>query len=155
MAFKRGLANSGNCCCKNTNQSHSAYRCTNDKVRAGNHFHNAAGTPGGDNAGHGSHQGLLAYRDVSGAGSGGLAFAQASSATSWFGWEMEGERVSVQAMKTYPDISNLIKAKEAQRRALAALPFEKKIELVFKLQKRRQFVKSGQPVRRKSRVADK
>jgi len=29
-------------------------------------------------------------------------------------------------MKTYPDISKLIKAKEAHRRALAALTFEKK-----------------------------
>jgi hypothetical protein len=47
-------------------------------------------------------------------------------------------------MKTYPDISKLIKAKEAQRRALAALPFEKKIELVFKLQQRRRFLKSAQ-----------
>ena len=46
-------------------------------------------------------------------------------------------------MKTYPDISKLIKAKEAQRRALAALPFEKKIELVFKLQQRRRFLKSA------------
>jgi hypothetical protein len=68
---------------------------------------------------------------------------------------MEGERVSIQAMKTYPDISKLIKAKDAHRRALAALPFEKKIELVFKLQQRRRFLKSGQPVRRKSRVAAK
>ncbi|MDQ3668052.1 MAG: hypothetical protein M3410_16070 [Acidobacteriota bacterium] len=49
-------------------------------------------------------------------------------------------------MKTYPDISKLIKAKVAHRRALAALPFEKKIELVFKLQQRRLFLKSGQLV---------
>ncbi len=68
---------------------------------------------------------------------------------------MEGKGVSIQAMKTYPDISKLIKAKEAHRRALATLSFEKKIELVFKLQRRRRFVKSGQPVRRKSRVAAK
>ena len=47
-------------------------------------------------------------------------------------------------MKTYPDISKLIKAKKAQRRALAALPFEKKIELVFKLQERRRFLKAAQ-----------
>jgi hypothetical protein len=58
-------------------------------------------------------------------------------------------------MKTYPDISKLIKAKEAHRRALAALPFEKKIELVFKLQQRRRFVKSGQPARRKGRLSAK
>jgi len=49
-------------------------------------------------------------------------------------------------MKTYPDISKLIKAKEAHRRVLAALSFEKKIELVFKLQERRRFVKSAQLV---------
>jgi len=47
-------------------------------------------------------------------------------------------------MKSYPDISKLIKAKEAHRRALAALPFEKKIELVFKLQQRRRFLKLAQ-----------
>jgi len=58
-------------------------------------------------------------------------------------------------MKTYPDISKLIKAKEAHRRALAALPFERKIELVFKLQQRRRLVKSARPVRRKSRLAAK
>jgi len=52
-------------------------------------------------------------------------------------------------MKTYPDISKLIKAKEAHRRALAALPFERKIELVFKLQQRRRFVKSAQLVRKR------
>jgi hypothetical protein len=46
-------------------------------------------------------------------------------------------------MKAYPNIKRLIKAKEAHRRALAALPFEKKIELVFKLQERRQFIKSA------------
>jgi len=49
-------------------------------------------------------------------------------------------------MKTYPDISKLIKAKESHRRALAALPFEKKIELVFKLQQRRRFIKAAQLV---------
>ena len=49
-------------------------------------------------------------------------------------------------MKTYPNINRLIKAKEAQRRALAALPFERKIELVFKLQLRRQFIKSARLV---------
>lgn len=58
-------------------------------------------------------------------------------------------------MKTYPDISKLIEAKEAHRRALAALPFEKKIELVFKLQQRRRFVKSGRLARRKNSVAGK
>ena len=49
-------------------------------------------------------------------------------------------------MKDYPDISSLLKAKAAQRRVLASLPFEKKIELVFKLKERRRFVKSGKLV---------
>ena len=49
-------------------------------------------------------------------------------------------------MKKYPDISELIKQKEAHRRSLAALPFEQKIEMVFKLQKRRKLIKSGRAV---------
>ena len=54
-------------------------------------------------------------------------------------------------MKKYPDISAIIKKKEAQRRALAALSFEEKIELVFKLKARREFVKAGQIVRHTSK----
>jgi hypothetical protein len=46
-------------------------------------------------------------------------------------------------MKKYPDISESIKQKVLQRRSLAALPFEKKIEMVFKLRERRRFIKSG------------
>jgi hypothetical protein len=46
-------------------------------------------------------------------------------------------------MKKYPDISAIIEKKEKHRRALAALSFEEKIELVFKLQERRKFIKSG------------
>ena len=46
-------------------------------------------------------------------------------------------------MKKYTDISATIKRKEKHRRSLAALPFEEKIEMVFKLQKRRKFIKSG------------
>ena len=46
-------------------------------------------------------------------------------------------------MKKYPDISEIIKKKEKHRRALAALPFEEKIEMVFKLRERRKFIKSG------------
>ncbi|MCA1642920.1 MAG: hypothetical protein LC785_13445 [Acidobacteria bacterium] len=46
-------------------------------------------------------------------------------------------------MKQYPDITELIKKKEAHRRTLAALPFEEKIEMVFKLRERRKFIKSG------------
>jgi hypothetical protein len=49
-------------------------------------------------------------------------------------------------MKKYPDISEIIEKKEKHRRALAALSFEEKIELVFKLQERRKFIKSGQAV---------
>ena len=49
-------------------------------------------------------------------------------------------------MKKYPDISEIINKKETHRRSLAALPFEKKIELVFKFRERLKFVKSGQVV---------
>jgi hypothetical protein len=49
-------------------------------------------------------------------------------------------------VKKYPDISEIIKHKAEHRRALAALPFEKKIEIVFKLQERRKFIKSGRVV---------
>ncbi len=49
-------------------------------------------------------------------------------------------------MKKYPDISKIIKKKEKHRRSLAALPFEEKIEMVFKLQERRKFIKSGRAV---------
>ncbi|MBA2339480.1 MAG: hypothetical protein H0V88_03725 [Pyrinomonadaceae bacterium] len=52
-------------------------------------------------------------------------------------------------MKKYPDISEMIKEKEKHRRLLAALPFEKKIELVFKLRERQKFIKSGQAIRNK------
>jgi hypothetical protein len=46
-------------------------------------------------------------------------------------------------MKKYPDVSELIEKKKAHRRSLAALPFEEKIEMVFKLRERREFIKSG------------
>ena len=46
-------------------------------------------------------------------------------------------------MKKYPDIGALLEKKREHRRALADLPFEKKIEIVFKLQERRKFIKSG------------
>ena len=49
-------------------------------------------------------------------------------------------------MKKYPDISEIIKQREQHRRSLAALPFEKKIEMVFKLRERRKFIKSGRAV---------
>jgi hypothetical protein len=49
-------------------------------------------------------------------------------------------------VKKYPDISEANKNKAQHRRTLAALPFERKIELVFKLRERRKFIKSGRPV---------
>jgi hypothetical protein len=49
-------------------------------------------------------------------------------------------------MKKYPDLSEIIKQKEQHRRSLAALPFEKKIEMVFKLRERRKFIKAGRAV---------
>jgi hypothetical protein len=49
-------------------------------------------------------------------------------------------------MKKYPDVSGIIKKKAEHRRALAALSFEEKIELVFKLQARRKFIRSSRVV---------
>ena len=49
-------------------------------------------------------------------------------------------------MKKYPDISEIIKRKDKHRHSLAALPFEEKIEMVFKLQQRQKFIKSGRVV---------
>jgi hypothetical protein len=49
-------------------------------------------------------------------------------------------------MKKYPDVSEIIKKKERHRRTLAALPFEEKIEMLFRLQERRKFIKSGRVV---------
>jgi len=49
-------------------------------------------------------------------------------------------------MKKYADISRAIKKKEKHRRALSALSFEEKIEMVFKLRERKKFIKSGQAV---------
>lgn len=46
-------------------------------------------------------------------------------------------------MKKYPDIRPMLKQKAAHRRALAELSFEKKMEIVFRLQNRRKFIKSG------------
>ncbi len=58
-------------------------------------------------------------------------------------------------MKKYPDIREMLKRKEKHRRSLAALPFEKKIEMVFKLQERRKFIKSGRLVRTSSKSSAK
>ena len=50
-------------------------------------------------------------------------------------------------IKKYPDMTELLKRKAAQRRALAALSFEEKIEMVFRLRERRRFIKSGVAVK--------
>ena len=49
-------------------------------------------------------------------------------------------------MKKHPDFSEIIKQKAQHRRVLAALPFEQKIEIVFKLRERRKFIKAGQVI---------
>ncbi|MBA3442865.1 MAG: hypothetical protein H0T92_23725 [Pyrinomonadaceae bacterium] len=53
-------------------------------------------------------------------------------------------------MKKHSDINKVIKKKEDHRRVLAALPFEKKIEIVFNLRERRKFIKSGEVVSKPS-----
>jgi len=58
-------------------------------------------------------------------------------------------------MKKYPDVSEIIKKKERHRRSLAALPFEEKIEMVFRLRERRKFVKSGRAVSKTQRPKTK
>lgn len=50
-------------------------------------------------------------------------------------------------MKKYPEISEILKKKAEYRRTLATLSFEKKIEIVFKLQERAKFIKKGRVVR--------
>ena len=49
-------------------------------------------------------------------------------------------------MKKYPNVSEILKKKEKHRRFLAALSFEEKIEMVFKLRERRALIKSGKVV---------
>ena len=56
-------------------------------------------------------------------------------------------------MKRYPDITKVIKYKMAHRRALAALPFEQKIELVFRLKARRKLIKPARVRPRPKHVA--
>ena len=46
-------------------------------------------------------------------------------------------------MRKYPNIGELLKKKAEHRRSLAALSFEKKIEMVFKLRERRKFIVSN------------
>jgi len=62
-------------------------------------------------------------------------------------------------MKNYPDVSEIFQKKAAHRRALAALSFEEKIELVFKMRERREFIKTGKLIAGETvtgeKVADK
>jgi len=58
-------------------------------------------------------------------------------------------------MKDYPNIDRILKAKDDQRRALAELSFEKKIELVFKLAERRKFVESGRDAEKQAPNIDR
>jgi hypothetical protein len=60
---------------------------------------------------------------------------------------MACERIEIQAMKKYPDISKLLEQKERHRRHLAALPFERKIEMVFRLQLRRELLQGARAVK--------
>jgi hypothetical protein len=53
-------------------------------------------------------------------------------------------------MKRYPDVTEIMKQKSQHRRSMAALPFERKIEIVLTLQERRRFIKSGQIVRNRT-----
>lgn len=55
-------------------------------------------------------------------------------------------------MKKFLDISELVKKKEKHRHSLAALPFEEKIEIVFKLRERQKFIKSGRAVNKSQKL---
>jgi hypothetical protein len=46
-------------------------------------------------------------------------------------------------VKKYPNVKEIIERKERQRRRLAALPFEQKIEMIFKLRERREFFQAA------------
>ena len=46
-------------------------------------------------------------------------------------------------MKKYPNIKEIVERKERHRRRLAALPFEQKIEMIFKLKERREFFQAA------------
>jgi len=51
-------------------------------------------------------------------------------------------------LKNYPDIKEIIKNKAAHRRYMGALPFEEKLEIVFRLRDRKKLIKSGQGMKR-------
>lgn len=46
-------------------------------------------------------------------------------------------------MKKYPNVEEIVARKRRHRRRLAALPFEQKIEMVFKLKGRREFFQAA------------
>jgi hypothetical protein len=46
-------------------------------------------------------------------------------------------------VKKYPNVKEIIERKERHRRRLAALPFEQKIEMIFKLRERREFFQAA------------
>lgn len=52
-------------------------------------------------------------------------------------------------MKDYPDISELVERKKRDRRRLAALPFEEKMEIVFRLRERRKFMRAADDEQRR------
>jgi hypothetical protein len=54
-------------------------------------------------------------------------------------------------VKKYSGIKQIIENKEEHRRRLAALPFEEKVAMVFKLSVRKKFIKSGLVVNRAQR----
>jgi len=58
-------------------------------------------------------------------------------------------------VKKYPDIKDIIKNKAAHRRSLAALSFEEKLEIVFRLRKRKKLIKSGQAMNQRKPRANK
>jgi hypothetical protein len=54
-------------------------------------------------------------------------------------------------VKKFPVIKQIIENKQKHRRALAALSFEEKVAIVFKLRARNKFIKSGQVVKHAQR----
>jgi hypothetical protein len=60
-------------------------------------------------------------------------------------------------VKKYPNVEEIVARKRRHRRRLAALPFEQKIEMVFKLKGRREFFQAARAAskRRPARAAGK
>jgi hypothetical protein len=49
---------------------------------------------------------------------------------------------TIQVMKNYPDITSLLRKKAKHRRQMAQIPFEEKIKIVRRLQRRRGEIKA-------------